>query len=111
LPLDIGRHNASSHVPDEIEAIGIDEAGGLWIKPATKKLPHIYREAMEVGWDNNRLCLTSPNPRAWSYVQWFEQIVKAARQQGVTLTLVASTSWVNVDEGLQLEIITRAASA
>lgn len=117
MPLHLGRYGASPDVPgggtqvDEIEAIGIDEAGGLWIRPATKQLPYIYREGAEVGWDASLLRLTSPKPRVWSHVQWFEQIVKAARGQGVALTLVASTSWVNLDENLQQAIIARATSA
>jgi hypothetical protein len=57
---------------DTIEAIGIDESGSLWVKPAVATFPHIYREAMEVYWDAERLCLYSPEPREWSYAAWFK---------------------------------------
>lgn len=111
MPLDIGRYKASSADggprADQIEAIGIDEAGGLWVKPAALKFPYIYREATEVGWDANRLCLTSPKPRVRSHTQWFEQILRAAREQGAILTIATSTSWVNIDEHLKQAIIER----
>jgi len=50
---------------DLIEAVGIDESGSLWVKPATATFPYIYREAMEVHRDAERACLYSPKPRKW----------------------------------------------
>ena len=38
---------------DEIEAVGIDHAESLWVKPSTASFPLIYREAMQVQWDAN----------------------------------------------------------
>ena len=51
---------------DSVEAVGIGEAGSLWVKPAAATIPLIYREAMEVHWDPTRLRLYSPKPRKWS---------------------------------------------
>jgi hypothetical protein len=46
---------------DAIAAIGIDEDGSLWVKPATATFPFIYREAMDVKWDAERLRLSAPS--------------------------------------------------
>ena len=89
---------------DVIEAVGIEDDGSLWVKPAASKFPYIYREAMEVHWDAERLRLYSPKLREWSYVDWFRQIRDAAREQGVSLTLEETTSWSNVDGHLRQAI-------
>ena len=89
---------------DAIEAIGIDEKGSLWVKPATATFPYIYREAMEVSWDAERLRLYSPKPREWSYIDWFRRIRDAAREQGVELALQATTSWLNIEATLRQRI-------
>ncbi len=86
---------------DTIEAVGIDEGGSLWVKPAAATFPLIYREAMEVHWDAERLRLYSPKPREWSYGAWFRQIRDAAREQGVELQLGPATSWSGIDPELQ----------
>ncbi|WP_310496823.1 hypothetical protein [Sandarakinorhabdus sp.] len=86
---------------DTIEAVGIDEGGSLWVKPAAATFPLIYREAMEVHWDAERLRLYSPKPREWSYGAWFKQIRAAAREQGVELQLGPATTWSGIDPELQ----------
>jgi hypothetical protein len=86
---------------DAIEAVGIDEGGSLWVKPATATFPYIYREAMEVHWDAERLCIYSPKPREWSYARWFKQIKDAAREQGVELALDQTTSYSRIEPSLQ----------
>ncbi|OYW16526.1 MAG: hypothetical protein B7Z39_00665 [Novosphingobium sp. 12-64-8] len=86
---------------DMIEAVGIDENGSLWLKPATATFPFIYREAMEVHWDPQRRCLYGPRPREWPYAAWFRQIRDAAREQGVDLRLDRTTSWTRVDPELR----------
>ena len=81
---------------DEIVEIGIDNEERLYVVPSHQKFALIYREAMGVGWDaaNNRL-FSSP-PRDWSYVAWFEQILKTAESLRVQLLITAATRWVNV---------------
>lgn len=86
---------------DLIEAVGIDESGSLWVKPATATFPYIYREAMEVHWDAERACLYSPKPREWPYTAWFRQIRDAAREQGYDLTLTPATTWNGIDPELR----------
>jgi Integron Cassette Protein Hfx_Cass5 len=87
---------------DEIQAIGIDAAGFLWIKPATETFPHVYRAAMGVQWDGPRRRLFGPNPRDWSYPRWYRQILNAVESEcGVRLVLTPATVWTNIDAELQ----------
>jgi hypothetical protein len=90
---------------DAIEAVGIDDKGSLWVKPATQAFRYIYREGMVVHWDEARRCLYAPNRPEWTYVKWFTQIRKAAREQSVDLTLRPTTSWSNIDAQLRDGII------
>ena len=89
---------------DAIEAVGIDEHGSLWVKPATATFQYIYREAMEVHWDAERRCLYGPKPRERSYSWWFKRITDAARQQEVQLSIAPWTSWSGVHEDLRQAI-------
>ncbi|MCX5514208.1 hypothetical protein C3941_24820 [Kaistia algarum] len=89
---------------DTIEAVGIDDRGSLWVKPTTATFPFIYREAMEVRWDADRLRLYGPKPREWPYVAWFKQIRVAAREHGVELKLGPTTLWSGIDPDLQRAI-------
>lgn len=84
--------------------VEIDDIGRLLVTPATKEFLYVYREAMEVHWDISRKALFSPIPREWTRRQWFEQIVLAAREQGVELYLTEKTVWRNVDEDSRTEI-------
>jgi len=95
---------------DAIKAIGIDDKGSLWVKPATATFPYIYREAMEVHWDAERVCLYSPKPREWTYIDWFRRIRDAAREQGVELTVETTTSWSNIEAALRQGISTSGGS-
>jgi hypothetical protein len=81
---------------DKIEAIGIDEVGSLWVKPATATFPYIHRETMQVYWDAGLLRLYSPKPVEWSYADWFRQIRDAAREQGVELEVGPTTAWSGI---------------
>jgi len=101
---------------DAIKAVGIDEQGALWVKPATASFPYIYREAMSVRWDAQKACLFGSKPREFpdldlSRPGWFRQIIAAAREQGVELVVVETTEWSNIDPGLQEEIRTAATNA
>lgn len=88
----------------DIEAIGIDDASRLWIKPRERAFPYIYREAMEVHWNDEAGFLYSPKPRKWTYVKWFQQVVDAARQQGCCLRVTEETRWENIPRELQEDI-------
>jgi len=89
---------------DLIEEIGIDEEERLYIKPATEAFPMIYREAMEVHWNSERKYLYGAKPRKWSHIEWYQQIIKAASEQGCKLILSPSVLWVNIPNELQAKI-------
>jgi hypothetical protein len=89
---------------DIIEEIGIDEANRLYVKPSTATFPYIYREAMEVHWDGEGHFLYGAPPRKWSFVDWFNQILLAAQEQGCRLHLAPGTSWVNIPLELRIEM-------
>jgi hypothetical protein len=89
---------------DTIAKIEIDAEGKLYIVPVSSSFPYIYREAMEVRWDAERRSLYSPKPRDWSYCRWLQQIVAAAREQGVSLSFSPTTEWLNIDQAAKAEL-------
>jgi hypothetical protein len=91
---------------DLIDEIGIDNKGRLYVRPRQCSFEFIYREAMEVHWNEDKGRLYGPPPRRWSYLQWYNQIIKAAHEQGVNLRLHAETTWSDVPGDLKDEILT-----
>ena len=89
---------------DLIDEIGIDAEGRLYVKPRASTFPLIYREGMDVHWDDDNAFLYGPPPRRWSYIQWYRQIISAAAAQGVNLKPHPETIWPNIPEGLRDEI-------
>ena len=94
-----------SSMEDRIEEIGIDEEERLYVKPSKATFTMIYREAIEVHWNNERSYLYGSKPRKWSYLQWFQQIIKAASEQGCQLVIPSNVIWVNIPGELQQEIL------
>ena len=94
--------------PLPIQRIAIDETGRLVIQPELspgQNLASVYRSAMGVHWDDELRALYCPRPKNWSYVRWFKQAVAAvASEYGLSITIVASTNWVNVPNEIQTEI-------
>lgn len=89
---------------DEIVEIGIDDEGRLYLKPSIASFPMIYREAMEVRWNNEYGYLYGGVLRKWSYLDWYHQILQAAQEQGCKLYLSSGVSWINVPKELQAQI-------
>jgi hypothetical protein len=89
---------------DQIVEIGIDNEGRLYLKPSRASFPMIYREARDVHWNKEYGCLYAGIPRNWSYLDWYHQLLNAAREQGCNLLLSADVSWVNVPQKLQAQI-------
>ncbi|WP_136678471.1 hypothetical protein [Neptunomonas sp. XY-337] len=89
---------------DLIEEIGIDKEERLYVKPYNESFPFIYREGMEVHWNEEFGYLYGAKPRKWSYLEWFNQIISAASQQGCMLLVSPSVIWVNVPAALQQKI-------
>lgn len=89
-----------------IAEVGIDEGGRLYVRPAERRFPEIYRAAMEVGWDSERGRLFAPRPREWSHARWFGQILAACAQEyGVRLKLGEETVWTEVPDAVRSEIL------
>ena len=90
---------------DTIAEVGIDGNGRLYVQPTSTSFDHIYRAAMEVGWDMSKRRLFSPKPREWTYLDWFKQIVAAATDEyGTRLRLTPDTVWSDVPPALRAEI-------
>ena len=88
-----------------ISRVEINARGQLHIVPVGCEFPYIYREAMEVNWATATRSLFSPVPREWSYVDWYRQILSAARKQGVQLTPDAATEWAGIDPDLRAQML------
>ncbi len=82
---------------ENISSIGVDDLGSLWVKPSKSAFPHIYREAMEINWDNERCVLFCPKPLKWTHVEWFKQLLYSAHYNGINLLITSDTDWVNID--------------
>ncbi len=95
---------------DEIIKIAIDQEERLLVKPKLKSFPYMYREAMEVHWDNEGKFLYSPKPKKWSYLDWYAQILKAAKEQSCLLSITDGKEWVNIPKELKDEILNYNAS-
>ena len=87
-----------------VAAIEIDASGRIHVAPSESQFPHIYREAMEVSWNDATKTLHSPVPREWTYAQWLRQIFAAAAEQGTQLALSPQTEWINVSNDLQVDL-------
>ena len=91
---------------DTITLIRIDGKNRICITPKTTDFQHIYRAAMEVHWDASGKFLHSPVPRERSHLQWFKQIVGAARDEyGCQLLVTDQTAWEDVPDNTKEEIL------
>ena len=93
---------------EEIKEIKILPSGELILVLRSGGNPnyqHIYREAAEVYWDNNLSAFISPKPRKWSYLDWFNHIVKTTKNININLKLTESTAWVNITPKLKAQMV------
>ena len=90
---------------DHIIEVGIDDNKRIYVKPETQKFPVMYREAVEVNWNEEKHYLFSPKPRKWSYTDWFLHIVSAAKLQSCELFISEKTCWKNISEKLKVETL------
>lgn len=104
-----GTRQTSEMERDAISEIGIDDKGRLYVAPETKTFPYIYREAMEVHWNETRRYLFAPPPPRAQLampIWWFQRILAAAREQACELYFSSETKWHNVPVELKDEIVT-----
>jgi hypothetical protein len=91
---------------DNIVLIEIDNSGRLNIKPESVRFTLIYRTATEVHWNNVSKTLYSPQPKDWTYLDWFNHIIKVAREECFcSLIITDQTVWINIPNDLKAEII------
>lgn len=92
----------------DIKEIRINDDGELLVKPTTnpdKVFRFVYRAEMEVDWDDIGQQFTCPNPRKWSYFDWYKQVLAAVvSEMGITLVVTNKTTWFNISAELQDEI-------
>ena len=65
----------------------------------------VFTLAKEVNWDNNQHFLYSPEPREWSYIDWYKHIINVAKECNVTLILTKETTWTNIPQSLKHDIV------
>lgn len=88
-----------------IQEIGIEEENKrLYVKPTNTSFSMIYREAMEVHWNEKKKYLYGATPRKWGYDEWFIQILEAAQMQGCKLVISDNTNWVNIPKDIKNKI-------
>ena len=90
---------------DSIEEIGIDDKNRLYLKPSSAAFPMIYREALEVHWNEELKYLYGAEPRKWNHFDWYQHILSAASIQGCRLRISPTVSWVNISSDLQAQIL------
>lgn len=90
--------------PDLIVEVGIDRKERLYVKPKNKSYPMIYREAVEVHWDQEGRFLYSSKPREWSYFDWFTHILSVADPFADSLMISEETKWKEIPEKLRSKI-------
>lgn len=96
---------------EAIIEVRIDDQKRLLVRASETTFDKIYRAALGVQWDLDAKALTSPVPREWGYLQWFQQILGAvADEYGVELTLAPDTLWTEVSSDLRGDIETFARS-
>jgi len=92
----------------EIEEIQINEEGNLLVKPVenpSKMFRFIYRAEMEVDWNEDLERFTCPEPREWSYFDWYKQVIYAVvSEMGIILKTSNETNWRNISNELKSQI-------
>jgi hypothetical protein len=92
----------------EVEAIRIDEDGGLLVSPdlaADRDFAFIYRAARGVHWVGSARALSVPKPESTTYLERFGHIVEAvADEYGELLVVSEHTQFTRVPDNLQAEI-------
>ena len=90
-----------------LKSIEVDDSGRSLLKPESGvDYAYIYRAAVGVNWSPELSCLFAPQPKEWSYVDWFENIYAAVRSEyGDQLFITSTTIWRNVPAELRERIM------
>ena len=95
---------------EKIAEIGIDEIGGVYLKPSSRNFDYIYRAAMQIYWDRAKRRLFSPAAGSergkLSQTRWLQQILDAAADEyGVTLVYSNDTIWLGISDTIKSEML------
>jgi hypothetical protein len=91
---------------DNIKKISIDSLNRLCIYPEKEVFTLIWRSATEVNWDSEDSFLYSPEPREWSYFDWFKHIIGVVKDDyNCDLLITKDTLWINIPESLKQAIL------
>ncbi len=91
---------------DRIVRVEVDKLGSLHLYPERKKFTLIYRTATEVHWNSEKQTLYSPKPSDWTYLDWYNHILKVVKEEGgCKLYLTRETEWFNVPENVKSGIV------
>ena len=93
-------------MPEEaIGEVGLDADQRMFVRPSVSDFEYVYRAAMEVHWDKALGRLSHPQPREWTPVRWFQQIVAAVLSEyRVQLKLTEKTTWTDVPSDIRSAI-------
>lgn len=85
-----------------IDEIEIDKDGKLHLKVRKNHYDMIYREAVGVYYNRKKRTLHSTTPTNWSYLEWFNHIVKTFNNfDNSKLVLADKVSFVNVPKSIK----------
>ena len=89
---------------EPIVEVGIDDEGRLFLRPSSTSFDYVYPAGMGVQWDAVANRLFYPKPTDGSYLRCYGQVVAAADEYGVRLTITPITTWSNVPDQLRTAI-------
>ena len=89
-----------------IAEVTIDRDGRMLLKPADTLFDDLHMAgAWGFRWDAPTQSLAIPQPREWTYRDWFDHVVKIiSSQYGVLLKLSPQTRWTSVPSSVRDEI-------
>jgi len=90
-----------------VEKVALDENGILYVKPKNYSFEMIYRAAMSVYWQTEKLSLhcNFPIDQEWDVLRCYKQILSAAKDEyGKILKVDSNTVYENIDNETKTKI-------
>jgi hypothetical protein len=89
-----------------IAEVTIDDAGRMLLRPADTLFDDLHTAgAWGFRWDSPTQSLAIPQPREWTYRDWFKHVVKIiGSEYGVHLKLGPQTQWTSVPSCVRDEV-------
>jgi hypothetical protein len=91
---------------EQISEVAIDDSGRMLLKPSDTLFGDLHTAgAWGFRWDEPTQSLAIPQPREWTYCDWFDHVVKIiGSEYGVELKLTPQTRWTSVPSSVRGEI-------